>query len=188
MNFSSPNRLIWQYFKALRRLVGGLNSDETLMKQDVTVCIILAVAAVEAFLNIFFRVVVSETGFTQHEQRVLDDLTKRRSLDHKLKTWPEDILGQSLDFATPTPQAFLALKHRRNALMHFTSSHQTLKSADYEIRGLADTTVFDTLSSNDAESALQAAEGMVCELLRLRGTPENQLPQALHMWTGKVPF
>jgi len=36
-------------------------------------------------------------------------------------------------------------------------------------------------------SALEVAEDMVCELLRIRGIPEERLPHALHMWTGRVP-
>ena len=190
MNLSSPNRMIWQYFDALRRLVGGLNHsrDETELKQDTALCIMLAVTVVEAFLNIFFRVVVSEPGFTQHKQRVLDDLDKRRSLDRKLRTWPAEVLGKGLDFTAPTPKAFLALKERRNALMHFTSSHETLNLPGVVIQGLADTSVVDTLTLADAAHALEAAEGMVRELCRLRGTPEHQLPHALHLWTGRVPI
>ena len=190
MNLSSPNRMIWQYFEALRRLVVGLDyaRDETVLKQDAALCIMVAVTVVEAFLNTFFRVVVSEPGFTQHKQRVIQDLDKRRSLDHKLRNWPGDILGKALDFTAPTPKAFLALKDRRNALMHFTSSHKTIRLPGVEIQGLADTSVLDTLTLSDARNALEVAEGMVCELFRLRGTPEDQLPDALHMWTGRVPI
>lgn len=87
MNLSSPNRMIWNYFEALRRLVTNLGhaNDEAELKQNVAVSIMLSVTVVEAFLNIFFRVVVSEAGFTQHEQMVLDNLSERKSLDYKLK-------------------------------------------------------------------------------------------------------
>lgn len=189
MNLSSPNRMIWQYFEALRRLVARLDhsSSETEAKQDIALCVMLAVTVVEAFLNLFFRVVVSESEFTEHEQHVIDDLEKRKSLDHKLKTWPGEILGQPLDFSAPTPKAFLALKVRRNALMHITSSHETVDLPGIVIHGLADTSVIDTLTVDHAVNALSVAEDMVCEFLRLRGIPEDKLPHALHTWTGKVP-
>ncbi len=181
--------MIWQYFEALRRLVGGLDHarDETVLKQDAVLCIMLAVTVVEAFLNTFFRVIVGEPDFAQHKPRVLADLDRRRSLDHKLRNWPGDILGEPLDFTAPVPKAFLTLKERRNALMHFTSSHETVRLPGIEIQGLADTSVLDTLALRDAVNALQVAEDMVCELIRLRGTPEDKLPHALHLWTGRVP-
>ncbi|MCK4356416.1 hypothetical protein KAW44_04975 [Candidatus Bipolaricaulota bacterium] len=191
MNLSSPNRIVWQYFEALRRLVNRLGhaTDVTALKQDVAVCIMLAVTVVEAFLNIFFRVVVSEPGFAQHKQRILEDLERRKSLDYKLKHWPRQVFGSGLDFAAPVPSSFLALKDRRNALMHFTSNHQTLAlRPGINIEGLADTSAFDTLTVDDAADALDLAEGMVGELFRLRGTPDNQLPHALHLWTGKAPI
>ena len=190
MNLSSPNRMVWQYFEALRRLVGGLGrtSDEAVLKQDTALCIMLGVTVVEAFLNIFFRIIVSEQGFAQHEQRILGDLTKRKSLDYKLKNWPPHVLGKGLNFTAPIPKAFLALKDRRNALMHVTSSHQTLNVPGIEIHGLADTSIFDSLTTSDATDALEVAEGMVYELFRLRGVSEQQLPRELHLWTGKVPI
>jgi len=191
MNLSSPNRIVWQYFEALRRLVNRLDpaTDVTALKQDVAVCIMLAVTVVEAFLNIFFRVVVSEPGFTQHKKRVLEDLEKRKSLDYKLKNWPRQVFGRELDFAAPVPSSFLALKDTRNDLMHFTSNHKTLVlQPGVNIEGLADTSAFDTLTVDNAADALDLAEGMVGELFRLRGTPDNQLPHALHLWTGKVPI
>ena len=190
MNLSSHNRMVKQYFEALRRFVSRLATanHETELKQDVAIRIILAVTVVEAFLNLFFRVIVSEKAFAHHEQRVLDDLNKRRSLEYKLRTWPRVILGKNLDFSAPILKSFQSLKNRRNVLMHFTSSNQTLKLPRIKIRGLADTSAFDGLSAKDAENALEVAEGMVQELCRLRGLSEEQLDNALHLWTGKLPI
>lgn len=190
MGLSSPNRIVWQYFEALRRRVYvlGQTSDDTVLKQDAAICIMLAVTVVEAFLNVFFRVVVSEQGFMHHEQRLLKDFKSRRSLDYKLKNWPPDILGSSLELTLPTPKAFMALKERRNALMHFTSSHETINVPGATIQGLADTTAFDSLTARDAADALAVAEGMVSEVFRLKGITEEQLPYALQLWTGKVPI
>jgi hypothetical protein len=182
--------MVWQYFEALRRLVSELDADqdEAVLKQNVALSIFLSVTVVEAFVNIFFRIVVSEDNFTHHKQRVMDDLYYRKSLDYKLKHWPKVILGNKLNFNAPVPKAFLNLKNRRNALMHFTSTHESLALPGIEVHGLADTATFDTLQASDAAGALDLAEGMLCELFRLKGTPEQHLKHALHTWTGKVPI
>ena len=191
MAFSSPNRIIWHYFSALRRLVNGIEhtGDETAIRENVALCLMLAVTIVDAFLNVFFRVVISEPGFTANEKSILKDIKDRRSIDYKLKNWPERVFRKAIDFKAPTPKAFLALKERRNQLMHFTSSHTNVNLPDgVELRGLADTSSFDTLTPTDASSALALAEEMLCELFLLRGIPERELPHALHSWTGKVPI
>jgi hypothetical protein len=182
--------MIWQYFEALRRLVSQLDADqdEALLKQNVALSIFLSVTVVEAFVNIFFRIVVSENNFIRHKQRVMNDLYHHKSLDYKLKHWPKAILGKGLNFNEPVPKAFLDLKNRRNVLMHFTSTHESLKLLGIEVHGLADTATFDTLQVSDAAEALDLAEGMLCELFRLKGATEQHLKHALHAWTGKVPI
>jgi hypothetical protein len=70
--------------------------------------------------------------------------------------------------------------------MHFTSTHQTVSLPGIEIHGAADTSVFDDLTVKDAEKGVEIAEGMVEELCRLRGLPEEKIGQALHLWTGRV--
>jgi hypothetical protein len=181
--------MIWQYFDALRRLVNdlGTEQDEGVVKQNVALAILLSITVVEAFLNIYFRVIVSESGFSSHRQRVLDDLERRKSLDYKVKNWPKAILGKSLNIETSISKAFVRLKDRRNALMHFTSTHESLELPGVKIHGLADTTPFDSLQASDAAEALAVAEGMICEFFRLRGVPEQQLKHVLHSWTGKLP-
>jgi len=147
----------------------------------------LAVTIVEAFLNVYARVTVSEPKFAQHEQRVLSDLTKWKSLDYKLRKWPKVIFGKALDPTSPTVSAFFKLKDRRNALMHFTSSHETMQLTGISIQGLANTSALDALTQTDAASALKVAEDMIAELLRVSGIPECKIFQALHLWTGRVP-
>lgn len=128
MNISSPQRMVWVYFNALRRLIRTLDTaaTEDEVRENVAVCVILAVSIVETFLNVLFRVVVSESGFTQHEPLILKDIENRKSLDYKLRSWPKIVFGKGVDFEEPTAQAFLVLKERRNRLMHFTSSRQTV--------------------------------------------------------------
>jgi hypothetical protein len=71
--------------------------------------------------------------------------------------------------------------------MHFTSTHETITGSDFEIRGLANTSVFDELTATDAVDALRIAEGMLSLLLLLRGIPQDHIPAALHVWTGLPP-
>jgi hypothetical protein len=188
-SLSSPNRIVWRYFQALRRRAGALQSvnDEDEMEEDVALCLMQAIAVVETFLNVFFRVVVEEPGFTHHKPRLLKDLKDRRSLEHKLKAWPTAILGKAVNFEEPAAKAFMVVKERRNGLMHFTSSHESVFVPGITIHGLADTTLLDGLTHADACGAVDAVEGMINVLLRARGISEENLAHALHSWTGKVP-
>ena len=188
MTLSGPNRMICEYFEALRRLVRGIPAldDVSHRKQQAALSILLAVAVVEAFLNVYFRVVVSEPDNKNHEQNILKDLDKRLSLDQKIKQWPVKILGRGIDFGSGVGRDFIVLKKKRNALMHFTSSHSTLQQDGITIHGLSDTSVYDQLSPRDAEFALSTAEGVVETILRLRGATAEQLPWFIQLWTGKV--
>jgi len=180
--------MIWCYFKALRRKVYDLTSlhDEVEQKEDVATCVFLAITVIEAFVNVFFRIVVSEQKFNGHEQRVLNDLSRLKSLDYKVQNWPKDILGRSIDWTCGIGKEFMDLKALRNALMHFTSSHSKLEINGIHIHGLSDTSIFDALSTEKAVTALTVAEGIIAEILRIRGYPEEEVKHGLHLWTGKV--
>ncbi len=189
MTLSTPNTILWHYSQTLRRCVARVHATEdgTQQRQEIVVCILLAVTLVEAFLNVYFRILVSNEEFTSHCGWLLEDLRRRRSLDHKIEVWPELILRKRLDFSTGAARDFKVLKERRNALMHFTSSHITLDAlGDLTFHGLADTSAFDELTAAHAADALEAAEGIICEIWRLRGIPEESLPHMLHQWTGRM--
>ena len=181
--------MIWCYFKALRRQVHDIMNlqIELVQKEDVATCVFLAITVIEAFVNIFFRIVVSEQQFNGHEQRVLKDLSCRKGLDNKIRKWPEDILGRSIDWTCGIGKEFMDLKDLRNSLMHFTSSHSKLEINGIHIHGLSDTSIFDALSAEKAVTALAVAEGVIAEILRIRGYPEEEVKHGLHLWTGKVP-
>lgn len=190
MHLSSPNGMIWHHFRALRRLVASAHqaTDEDEAREFTALCVILGVTVVEAFLNSYFRVLVSEPMFSQHQERIVNDLKGRRSLEFKLRNWPPAVFGRAIDRGLAEAQAFDALKTRRNRLMHFTSSHEALSGPDLDLHGLADISVFATLVPADAANALRTAEDMILLFLRLRGTPEHRLPHELHVWTGKMPI
>jgi hypothetical protein len=144
---------------------------------------------VEVFLNVFFRVVVSEPEFAGAADRICHDLEDTRvGLDRKLKDWPEIVFAKKLELGAGAGQRFVALKNTRHRLMHFTSSHQTFEHAGVVIHGLADTTLYEDLSSESAVQALGTAEEFLCEVFKLRGISEANLPHALHSWTGKPPI
>jgi hypothetical protein len=189
MGYSTPNRMVWLYFSAIQRRVQAIQaSGSDAAQEDIALCLILAVAVIETFLNLFFRVAVSEPAFAQHKVLIIRDLERRASLDHKLRRWPEAVFGRPLDLDDPIVRLFFALKEKRNRLMHFTSTHETFAGDGFQIEGLADTSVLDDLAPTDAVMALQIAEDMMRVLLRYRGVSEAALPAALHMWTGQPPL
>jgi len=157
-------------------------------RQDAAVAVILAVQCVEVFFNIFFRVLVSETSYSHAEHRICADLKNPRfGLDRKLKEWPAAVFGKGLELGSGTGQRFIALKNTRHRLMHFTSSHQTNSIPGVEIHGLADISVYSELSLQSAFDALRTAEDFLCEVFMLRGIAKDNLPHAMHSWTGRPP-
>ena len=135
--------MVWIYFDSLRRVVNRAATvqDPTQQKDEIVLSLFLAVAAVEIFVNIYFRVLVSQDGFQKHEQMVFDDLNVNnpagpKGLDYKLRHWPAKILlGRSLAWQAGSAKEFDEIRDIRNALMHFTSSHETATFSEYDCRG-----------------------------------------------------
>jgi len=186
---SGPNRMVWEYFSALRRLCYRVvtNENRTEIPQDAALCIILAVTGVEVFLNAYFRIMISEEPYKHRKKQILDDIVKQASLDKKIKEWPEKVLGKRIQLNSGVGLEFANLKKLRNKLVHFSSSHETIKLPGATINGLADTTVYESLDANSAIRALEIAEQFICEIFRLRGVEEANINHALHLWTGIVP-
>lgn len=189
---ASPNTMVWELFEALRRLCirvsGYPEESDSEIRQDTVIAIILAVQCVEVFLNIYFRVVVSEADFSQHKKQITSDLDNPRiGLDHKIRNWPERVFGKKLNFGHGAGQRFIELKNLRNRLMHFTSAHRTIEVPGVVIHGLADISAFQSLSAQSALDALFTAEDFLCEIFALRGIASENFSHELHMWTGKVP-
>jgi hypothetical protein len=195
MSKSSPNRIIWVYFRCLRDIVARVDAgrEPEAVKDEIVLAIVMAVAAVEAFINLFFRVVVGESGYDTHRELVLADLDAdgpdgARGLKYKLNHWPPKILGKSFAWQTGVAKEFDRLREHRNTLMHFRSSHETISPVPgLEITGLADTSVYDELQPAHAADALRIAEGMVAEVLRLRDIPPERIPGQVRQWTGRLP-
>ncbi|MFA5271573.1 MAG: hypothetical protein WC412_04440 [Candidatus Omnitrophota bacterium] len=186
---SSPNRMVWQYFDALRRLCYRVatNKNKEEILQDTVLCVILAVTGVEVFLNIYFHIMINEEPYKHAKEQILSDLMRQVSLDKKLKEWPQKVLGKKIQLNYGIGLEFTNLKKLRNKLVHFSSSYETFTSSSITIIGLPDTTIYDSLDANSALKALDTAEQLICEIFRLQGTEEADICRALHLWTGKVP-
>jgi len=182
--------MLWQFYASLNRQVRTAIETEDVgeKRQNVAVCIILATTLVEAFLNIFFRVVVGEQGFSQFREKVMDDLDRRASLEYKIKEWPQLVFGQSIDFSKGIGQDFIALKDTRNWLMHFTSTYETVVVDNITVHGLADISRHEALDGAHATRALETAEAVIAEIIRLRGVPPENIPYHLQSWLGRLPF
>jgi hypothetical protein len=182
--------MVSRYSACLRRLVLAvqLQKDGDEQRENIALCIFLAVTVVEPFMNLFFRILIEESEHQAHRARILDDLNRRISLDKKIRSWPELLFGRQWDLSSGTGKAFADLKEKRNALMHFTSTHESISEIPgILIHGLADTEVFDSLQSCDADVALKVAEDSICDILQLSGQTEKEQLGGLHLWTGKVP-
>lgn len=188
---AAPNRMVWELFEALRRNCARVKeaeaaNNESALRQDAAVCIILAVQCVEVFFNVYFRVLVNEENYAHAAEQIIGDLTKHSfGIDRKIKEWPKIVFGKKLFLDKGWGARFLSLKDLRHRLMHFKSMHLSISIADMRFHGLADISVYDKLSSATALDAAQVAENFIAEIFKLRDLPAEQIPIQLHAWTGK---
>ena len=163
--------------------------DESALRQEAAICVILAVQCVEVFFNVYFRVLISEPAYAHAAEKISEDLARTQcGLDTKIKDWPKLVFGKKLPLDKGAGQRFIELKNLRHKLMHFTSSHETLAVPGLAIHGLADTTAYESLSVQAALEALHTAEEFLCEVFTLRGIAAKDLPHALHSWTSRPPI
>jgi len=149
-NLSSPNRIVWEYFAALRRLVAQSRSaeGEAERRQCSALAVVMSVTVVEVFINLWFRVHAEQHHTSDAVSRLVSELGHPGpwSLDKKLKNWPKRYLGSELDLCNGPGAEFMRIKDLRNSIVHFNSTHTTLKYEGLQIQGLADTTDYDALS------------------------------------------
>lgn len=185
---SSPNRMVWEYFQmlanAISRAESAANSD--IERQETVVAIVVAVTAVEVFLNLFFRAVADENDYIKHKEWILHDIDKRITLDEKLKKWPLAVFGKGLSLGSKSAQSFMELKKLRNHIVHFTSNHETvvLGNTGIMLHGAADSTRYDSLNKKDAYKSRVAAWGIIEEIFMLRGLSQDDVSASMHVWCG----
>jgi hypothetical protein len=187
-SLSAPNGVVWDYFLSLRLLEQGARqaTSPELVRQQTALALIMSVTVVEVFLNLWFRVRVEERSEPAHRLSLKKDLRDRKSLESKLKTWPKRYLGHELDMMSGPGKRFAEVKRKRNAIVHFTTTHEDIDIADVRLRGMADTTEYDLLTMDDATSALRAALELIAEIFTLAGLAEDELKNAMHAWTGAI--
>jgi hypothetical protein len=189
-NLSSPNRIVCEYFGALRRLVVESRDakSDSARRQSLALAVVMSVTVVEVFFNLWFRVRAEERNSQAEIAQLVSELGHPRpwSLDRKLKHWPKRYLGKELDLTLGAGAEFMRIKSLRNSIVHFTSSHTTFEHERFVIRGLADTTDYDELSFEKARSALFAAQDLIGEVFMLAGVAPENVRHMLHGWTGRL--
>lgn len=187
MILSSPNRVVWEYFRSVRLLAerAGTSESQELCRQTTALTVIMAVTVVEVFFNLWFRVRVEEMGTAAERVALLRDLRKRISLDKKFNDWPRRYLSVALNTNDGTGAEFVKLRTLRNSIVHFSSSHEQVNFDGGSIHGLANTSEYDALASQQAAWALETAENVVAEIFRLASVPEKDISGSMRVWTGK---
>jgi len=145
----------------------------------------IAVSSVEAYFNVFARLWIDQNPNFKHSEQIASDLRTKKFLGGKLKEWPQLFFGKPIDFGRGIGQDFLGLVDRRNRLMHFTSESHEFEFENVKIKGLIDTSVYDTLVPDDAKNAVITAEGFIKHLLQLQGLSPPHVQIALQHWTGR---
>jgi hypothetical protein len=186
--FASIGMIVSHYFQCMRRLVADAkNADEALQRENAALSIILAVSAIEAFLNIWFRTFSQEPQYAVHRARILSDLKRQRGVRDKLKEWPPLFFPQGYDFSCGAPQRMLALIDRRNKLLHFSTNEDSIELPDIVIEGLVDVSAYSSLTLEDASEALTVCEDIIRGFFELQQLPPEQVAAGIHLWTGVPP-
>jgi hypothetical protein len=153
----------------------------------VALAVFMAVSAIEAFLNIWFRT-FSEVGpVAAHRETIMADLRRRCGLTYKFKTWPKMCFDKGFDLDRPLAKSFLASVDHRNALMHFTTNYDSIEVPGIAVQGLVDITAYQSLGRLDAVNAVRVAEEIVGEFFRLQKAGAVEVLKQIHYWTRRVP-
>ena len=184
---STPAGIVTEYFETLRwteQLAQTSNSlSET--RRAAAMSVIYAVTAVEVFLNLWFRVYANEHTAQDVQAEFEQSLRLKVGLDQKLSKWPMLLLKKKLDLKAGPSGALIALKAKRNSIVHFESTNDTIHASNIIIHGLADTSEYDSLSAMSAVEALATTEAFVLEIFRLAGFDDKTCAQAQAVWIGK---
>ncbi len=183
---AAHNHIVRSYFDIARKITqeaAGSASDAD-RRSKSAVSVIMVIAAVEAYINIFGRMWIEQKPNFISAAKIVEDLNKKRPITHKIKTWPKLFFDKGLDLSGGAGQDFIELIEKRNLLMHFTSKYHIFQLENITIKGLIDITAFDSLTPKDAEEAIHIAEGFIEAWIRLQGLEENHVKSATAHWTG----
>lgn len=184
--YTGANGMVWEYVYILDRIANDLNSnsDKTIARQNVLLCILLSVVVVETFLNQFFQDLVLKAPYRGHKVFISNGLKSRLSIDRKIKRWPEKVLGNKLNIETGIGKQFIELKDLRNRLMHF-SMLGNVNIDGKEFDAFSDISFYESLKISDALNASNVAEETIYEILMLSGFTGDTLKSQFLKWTGK---
>lgn len=187
---ASPNTPVSGYFGAVRHLVRVARDTEwdSDRKALIALTIMMAVATVETFFNVWFRTFAQREPFAKHRDQLVADLNARIGIRQKVKEWPKLFFGRSMDFSPGVGQRFLQLVDKRNQLMHVTTSCETATLPGVTIHDLVDVTDYEALTLADAESAMRLAEEFLAAFFRFKGDTHEHVLHQLHLWLGRVPL
>jgi hypothetical protein len=187
-HYSSPTAVTWDYFKIVEMAVSRAKSatDRHIERQEAALAVVMAVNALEVFLNLYFRVLVEEEGYAHHKDYLNQCLDDRKGLEFKIRNWPKKILGVSIDRSNVSIMKFREIKSLRNKIVHFTSSHERIELGDSKVfvNGVANTSDYDALDYEKARHALDSSRSFVAYIALIRGIDEAMLPKFLHGWCG----
>jgi hypothetical protein len=185
---ATPNSILWEFYAILTHQadLASKASEPEQKRRMMATCIILAVTLVETFVNIYFRIVASEKQFSHAGAEIMEDLRNQMSLDYKIKKWPRLAFGASVDFGQGVGQDFISLKEDRNWLMHFSSTYEPVSFDNVTIQGLSDISRYESFDHYDPIRTVSTVEGIIIEILKLRGITSNQVAPSLLQWLGKT--
>jgi len=176
--------MVWEYYAIIQRLTSRLDpTDEKAFRQDIALCVLLAVTAVESFLNLFFQVLITKPEYSTHDSFIQDSLNRRRSLEYKIKNWPKRVFGKHIDLTAGVGKRFAELKDLRNRLMHFGDVQRELDVAGAKLHNFTDITFYHALEERDAWKALHTSLAFIVEVLKLASKDEKQLAGLTVQWT-----
>jgi len=188
-SYGTSSTIVYNYFTGLMRhatRIANMQSDDV-VRQDVVLCVFMAIAIVETFINCHFRNLIEDEKHKHCRDRILKDLKSNTPLDRKLKQWPKLLFNRGLDLNDPAVKRFMNLKKLRNDLTHFTNSYDTFEAPGLEIRGLADISAFQDLSPKAAMDSVEIVFECIGHILLICGTPDDEVKHAQHLWLGIPP-
>jgi hypothetical protein len=184
---STPAGVVTEYFETLRwlTLLAQTARSSTETRRAAAMSVVYAVTALEVFLNLWFRVYAIECTPQEVQAEFEQSLGSKVTLDQKLSKWPMLLLKKKMDLKVGPGGALMALKAKRNSIVHFESTNDTIHASNIIIHCLADTSEYDSLSAMSAVEAVATTEAFVLEIFRLAGFDDKTCEQAQAVWIGK---
>lgn len=184
--FSSPNNVPWRLCAMLQRLAAASSRDHSQIEQNGLVAVFIGMTVIEAFTNIYGRIVADEAEFAAGQPEIMRMLGSTRCpTGVKLLTLGR-VFGHPLDERDERWREFHRLREMRNEFVHFRSIHQTLNLPGFSLAGTVETTQFAALSHETPHWAFECVRGVIAMVGEARGIPASQLRGFVHGWTGVV--